>query len=238
MFLQISNLTKRYHKGQATINALDDVSLSIRQGEFVALTGPSGSGKTTLLNIIGGLDAQDSGTVLIGGQPQRLGSDRQSSAWRAQNIGFVFQFSNLLPYLTAAQNVELPLLLTTLSAKERASRVASALELVGLAERARHKPAELSGGQEQRVAIARAFVSAPKLMLCDEPTGDLDRKSAQAILSLLNTLKQEFNKTILMVTHDMEAAAVTDRQVVLDKGKLRLAGQPLPDHTFKSTGAR
>lgn len=238
MFLQISNLTKRYQKGQTTINALDDVSLSIRQGEFVALTGPSGSGKTTLLNIIGGLDAQDSGSVLIGGQPQRLGSDRQSSAWRAQNIGFVFQFSNLLPYLTAAQNVELPLLLTNLSVRERASRVASALELVGLSERARHKPAELSGGQEQRVAIARAFVSAPKLMLCDEPTGDLDRKSAQVILSLLNTLKQEFNKTILMVTHDMEAAAATDRQVVLDKGRLRLAGEPLPEYTFKSGGER
>ncbi|RVU41966.1 ABC transporter ATP-binding protein [Rheinheimera riviphila] len=238
MFLQINQLAKHYQKGQTLITALDDVSLNVDQGEFIALTGPSGSGKTTLLNIIGGLDVQDSGSVLIGGQPQIRGNDRESSAWRAQNVGFVFQFSNLLPFLTAAQNVELPLLLTSLSTKERASRVSAALELVGLAERAGHKPAELSGGQEQRVAIARAFVSAPKLMLCDEPTGDLDRKSAQSILELLNTLKSEFNKTIIMVTHDMEAAAATDRQVVLDKGKLRLAGQPLPDGTFKAAGVR
>lgn len=221
MFLEINKLSKFYQKGDTTIIALDEIELSVASGEFIALTGPSGSGKTTLLNIIGGLDVEDGGHIAIEGQPQSRTNDRHAARWRAENVGFVFQFSNLLPYLTAGQNVELPLLLSSLSKKERQHRVKAALELVGLSERIHHKPNELSGGQEQRVAIARAFVSAPRLMLCDEPTGDLDRETAQSILHLLNTLKSEFNKTIIMVTHDPEAANATDRQIVLDKGKLR-----------------
>lgn len=228
MYLQIKKLSKHYQKGQTIITALDAIDLNVSRGEFIALTGPSGSGKTTLLNIIGGLDFQDEGELLIDGQPQLRGSDNESSAWRAKNIGFVFQFSNLLPYLTAAQNVELPLLLISLSRKDRKKRVFLALELVGLADRVNHKPHELSGGQEQRTAIARAFVSAPKLMLCDEPTGDLDRKSGQSILRLLNTLKSEFDKTIIMVTHDPLAADATDRCIVLDKGKLKGAEELAP----------
>lgn len=234
MFLQIKKLSKEYRKGDTRIIALDQINLNVEQGEFIALTGPSGSGKTTLLNIIGGLDSQDEGQILIEGQAQIKGSDAESAFWRARNIGFVFQFSNLLPYLSAAQNVELPLLLTSMSSKKRRERVGAALELVGLADRASHYPNELSGGQEQRVAIARAFVSSPKLMLCDEPTGDLDRESAKSILNLLNTLKTEFKKTIIMVTHDMTAAGATDRRIELYKGKLTQAS--VCSEIFQSSG--
>lgn len=226
MFLEIRNLTKTYRKGTNTIIALDNVDLDVSDGEFLALTGPSGSGKTTLLNILGGLDETYDGTVMVEGQPYRGGSERARAAWRAKNVGFVFQFSNLIPYLTAAQNVELPLLLTSLGAKARKERVTAALSLVGLSERCTHMPKELSGGQEQRVAIARAFVGGPQLILCDEPTGDLDRASARSILQLLQTLCAEFHKSVVMVTHDEEAAGIAHRRIELNKGLLREALEP------------
>jgi putative ABC transport system ATP-binding protein len=199
---------------------LHGLALEIPKGDFVALMGPSGSGKTTLLNLIGGLDRPTSGEVLVGGQRIDQLSSGQLAKWRARNVGFVFQFYNLMPVLTAERNIELPLLLTSLGAAQRRKSVAVALEVVGLSDRARHKPKELSGGQEQRVAIARALVSDPTILICDEPTGDLDRKTADEILGLLQLLNREHGKTIVMVTHDPKAAEFARRILHLEKGQL------------------
>lgn len=214
------NLTKTYQRGPEKIEVLHGINIDIPKGDFVALMGPSGSGKTTLLNLIGGLDNPSSGEVSVAGQRIDQMSSGQLANWRASHVGFVFQFYNLLPVLSALKNVELPLLLTSLSAAQRKRNAEIALELVGLKERARHKPKELSGGQEQRVAIARAIVSDPTLLVCDEPTGDLDRKTADEILGLLQQLNREHHKTIIMVTHDPKAAEYANRIVHLDKGTL------------------
>ena len=218
--VKINNVTKTYTRGKQKVEVLHGLTLAIPQGDFVALMGPSGSGKTTLLNLIGGLDQPTSGEVSVGGNRiDQLGSG-QLANWRAHNVGFVFQFYNLMPVLTAEGNVELPLLLTKLSASQRKKNVAVALQVVGLADRAKHKPKELSGGQEQRVAIARALVSDPQILVCDEPTGDLDRKSADEIIELLERLNKEFKKTILMVTHDPQVASRAGVTRKLDKGQL------------------
>ena len=218
--VKINNVTKTYTRGKQKVEVLHGLTLDIPQGDFVALMGPSGSGKTTLLNLIGGLDQPTSGEVSVGGNRiDQLGSG-QLANWRAHNVGFVFQFYNLMPVLTAEGNVELPLLLTKLSAAQRKKNVAVALQVVGLADRAKHKPKELSGGQEQRVAIARALVSDPQILVCDEPTGDLDRKTADEILSLLQVLNREHGKTIVMVTHDPKAAEFARRTLHLEKGTL------------------
>ena len=218
--IECRQLSKTYTRGPETIQVLQQLDLQIPKGDFVALMGPSGSGKTTLLNLIGGLDNPSDGEIRIGGERIDRLSSKALAAWRAQHVGFVFQFYNLMPVLTAARNVELPLLLTSLSAADRKRRVEVALKLVGLADRAGHKPNELSGGQEQRVAIARAIVADPTLLVCDEPTGDLDRKTADEILTLLQTLNQELGKTIVMVTHDPKAAEYAKRTLHLDKGQL------------------
>lgn len=220
MYIQIQNVSKFYRKGANKVKALEKVSLNIERNEFVALMGPSGSGKTTLMNLIGGLDTPDAGRILVGGKEMIHGSDRRRAGWRAENIGFIFQFNNLISFLTAEQNVEIPLLLTSQSGAERKSKVKAVLELVGLGDRLNHRPRELSGGQEQRVAIARAIVADPRILLCDEPTGDLDKESAEAVLTLLRTLKENFDKTVLMVTHDQEASRVADRSITLNKGQL------------------
>ena len=218
--VKINNVTKTYTRGKQKVEVLHGLTLDIPQGDFVALMGPSGSGKTTLLNLIGGLDQPTSGEVSVGGNRiDQLGSG-QLANWRANNVGFVFQFYNLMPVLTAEGNVELPLLLTKLSAAQRKKNVAVALQVVGLADRAKHKPKELSGGQEQRVAIARALVSDPQILVCDEPTGDLDRKTADEILTLLQVLNREHGKTIVMVTHDPKAAEFARRTLHLEKGTL------------------
>lgn len=222
----IRNVRKDYRRGSEVVEVLHSIQLDIRQGEFVALMGPSGSGKSTLLNLIGGLDNPTDGEIRIDGERIDELSSNQLSHWRSENVGFVFQFYNLMPTLTAQRNVELPLLLTNLSAAERRQRAAVALQLVGLADRAKHKPNELSGGQQQRVSIARAIVSDPKLLICDEPTGDLDRQSAEDVLNLLNELNRQHGKTILMVTHDPKAAEHASRVVHLDKGELVDDGQP------------
>jgi len=218
--IEIKNLSKSYVRGKQSIEVLHELSLSIPKGDFVALMGPSGSGKTTLLNLIGGLDQPTRGEVSIDGKRIDQLSGNALAAWRARNVGFVFQFYNLMPELTAERNVELPLLLTGLSAANRGKRARIALEIVGLGDRGRHKPKELSGGQEQRVAIARALVADPTLLVCDEPTGDLDRKTADEILRLLQTLNTEQGKTIVMVTHDPKAAEYAKRILHLDKGQL------------------
>jgi putative ABC transport system ATP-binding protein len=218
--VQVLNVHKEYRRGSERIDVLQGIDLEIPQGDFLALMGPSGSGKTTLLNLIGGLDRPTSGTVEVAGEPISRLSDGQLARWRSRHIGFVFQFYNLLPVLTAEKNVELPLLLTSLSGAERRRHVATALGVVGLADRARHYPRQLSGGQEQRVGIARAIVTDPTLLLCDEPTGDLDRKSGDEILDLLQALNREHGKTIIMVTHDPHAAARARRTLYLDKGNL------------------
>jgi len=218
--VEIRNLSKVYTRGQQKLEVLHHIDLEIAANDFVALMGPSGSGKTTLLNLIGGLDSPTEGTIAVAGQHiEQLGEDALAR-WRASNVGFVFQFYNLLPMLTARRNVELPLLLTRLSAAERRRKAAIALQLVGLAERAEHKPGELSGGQQQRVAIARAIVSDPTLLVCDEPTGDLDRQSAVEVLTLMQELNREHGKTIVMVTHDPKAAEYAHRTLYLDKGTL------------------
>jgi len=216
----VRDVNKSYVRGKQTVEVLHGLSLDIPQGDFVALMGPSGSGKTTLLNLIGGLDSPTSGEIHVGGERIDRFSGGRLAAWRARNVGFVFQFYNLMPVLTAERNVELPLLLTRLSAAQRRKAAAIALEVVGLADRARHKPKELSGGQEQRVAIARALVSDPVLLICDEPTGDLDRKTADEILGLLQVLNREHGKTIVMVTHDPKAAEFANRILHLEKGQL------------------
>ncbi|MEO8673531.1 MAG: ABC transporter ATP-binding protein [Tahibacter sp.] len=218
--ISIRDLTKSYVRGKQKVEVLHGLSLDIPKGDFVALMGPSGSGKTTLLNLIGGLDQPSSGELSIDGKRIDQLSSGDLAKWRAANVGFVFQFYNLMPVLTAEGNVELPLLLTKLSAAQRKKNVSVALQVVGLADRAKHKPRELSGGQEQRVAIARAIVSDPTLLVCDEPTGDLDRKTADEILKLLQALNRDHGKTIVMVTHDPRAAEYAKRTLHLDKGQL------------------
>jgi putative ABC transport system ATP-binding protein len=218
--LIITNVEKRFHRGTEIIQILQGLDLEVRRGEFVALMGPSGSGKTTLLNLIGGLDRPSRGQLVIDGQRIDQLSDRRLAAWRARHVGFVFQLYNLLPVLTAERNVELPLLLTSLNKSRRRQHVALALRVVGLSHRARHFPRQLSGGEQQRVGIARAIVTDPTLLLCDEPTGDLDRKSGDEILNLLQALNREHGKTILMVTHDPHASARATRTVYLNKGQL------------------
>ena len=218
--VSIRNLHKTYQRGPEKVDVLNGIDIDIEEGDFVALMGPSGSGKTTLLNLIGGLDSPTVGSIDIAGTHiETLGSG-QLSQWRSNNVGFVFQFYNLMPTLTAQKNVELPLLLTRLSAADRKRNAAIALELVGLKDRGGHRPNELSGGQQQRVAIARAIVSDPTLLICDEPTGDLDRQSAEEILGLLQTLNREHGKTIVMVTHDPKAAEYATHTLHLDKGNL------------------
>jgi putative ABC transport system ATP-binding protein len=218
--VEVRGVRKVYRRGSATIEALHGVDLDIPRGDFVAFMGPSGSGKTTLLNLIGGLDSPTSGSIVVDGQRIDRLSSGELSRWRAANVGFVFQSYNLLPVLSAQKNVELPLLLTRLSAAQRRRHARIALTLMGLADRAQHRPRELSGGQEQRVAIARAIVSDPTLLVCDEPTGDLDRATADEILTLLRMLNQEHGKTIVMVTHDPKAAGYAHRRLHLDKGTL------------------
>jgi putative ABC transport system ATP-binding protein len=218
--VRVQNVEKQYSRAGERIEILKGLNLEIPQGDFLALMGPSGSGKSTLLNLIGGLDRPTSGTVEIAGEPISSLSDGQLAKWRARHVGFVFQFYNLLPVLTAERNVELPLLLTHLGKAERRQHVATALGVVGLSDRSKHFPRQLSGGQEQRVGIARAIVTDPTLLLCDEPTGDLDRKSGDEILDLLQALNREHGKTIVMVTHDPHAAARATRTLHLDKGSL------------------
>jgi putative ABC transport system ATP-binding protein len=218
--VSVKNVVKRYTRGKQKVEVLHRLNLDIQAGEFLALMGPSGSGKTTLLNLIGGLDRPDEGEIVVSGERIDKLSNRQLARWRARNVGFVFQFYNLMPMLTAERNVELPLLLTNLSRARRRQHVQAALQLVGLSDRATHKPSELSGGQQQRVAIARALVADPSLLVCDEPTGDLDRHTAEEILDLMRTLNRTQHKTIIMVTHDPKAAEYASRQVHLDKGQL------------------
>jgi putative ABC transport system ATP-binding protein len=216
--VQIKNLSKTYTRGTQKVEVLHGINLDIEAGDFVALMGPSGSGKTTLLNLIGGLDAPTGGSITVGGEHIDQLSENALAKWRSGHVGFVFQFYNLLSTLSARKNVELPLLLTRLSAAERRQRADIALQLVGLADRAVHKPAELSGGQQQRVAIARAIVSDPALLVCDEPTGDLDRQSAAEVLTLLQQLNRDHGKTIIIVTHDPKAAEFAHHILHLDKG--------------------
>jgi len=217
--VRLANVSKRFTKGKETISIFDHLDLTIPRGDFVAVMGPSGSGKTTLLNLLGGIDRTDAGEIVIADKRIDGLSEGELAAWRAANIGFIFQFYNLMPMLTAAQNVELPLLLTRLRKKARAERVETALTVVSLADRTKHHPREMSGGQQQRVAIARAIVSDPNLLLCDEPTGDLDRSSADEILTILQVLNKDLGKTIVMVTHDPAAARYAKRTLHLDKGR-------------------
>jgi putative ABC transport system ATP-binding protein len=222
--VSLKHVDKSYSRGKQSIEVLQDLNLDIAKGDFVALMGPSGSGKTTLLNLIGGLDTPTSGEIMVAGQ--RLDQLRSGALarWRRAHVGFVFQFYNLMPMLTAQRNVELPLLLTNLSAPQRKAHALAALTLVGVADRAKHKPSELSGGQAQRVAIARALVADPTLLVCDEPTGDLDRKSADDVLHLLQVLNREHGKSIVMVTHDPKAAEFASHLLHMDKGSLLEAG--------------
>lgn len=218
--VSIRELTKTYQRGPEKIEVLHGIDLDIAEGDFVALMGPSGSGKTTLLNLIGGLDTPTGGEISIEGERIDRMSAGQLATWRSRHVGFVFQFYNLMPMLTAQKNVELPLLLTSLKAAQRKRNAGIALQLVGLADRTSHKPNELSGGQQQRVAIARAIVSDPTFLICDEPTGDLDRHSAEEILTLLQSLNRDHGKTIIMVTHDPKAAEYASHTIHLDKGEL------------------
>jgi len=227
--VQLKSLSKTYTRGTQKVEVLHSINLDIESGDFVALMGPSGSGKTTLLNLIGGLDAPSGGSITVEGERIDQFSENALAKWRSGHVGFVFQFYNLLSTLSARRNVELPLLLTRLNGAQRRQRADVALELVALADRAAHKPAELSGGQQQRVAIARAIVSDPVLLVCDEPTGDLDRQSAADVLTLLQQLNREHGKTIIMVTHDPKAAEFARRILHLDKGTLvDVVEQPKP----------
>ena len=226
-FIHCRNLTKRYRKGTIEVTPLEALDLDVAQTEFLALMGPSGSGKTTLLNLLAGVDSPSEGRLRVAGSDLTSLNRSQLTRWRAENIGYIFQLYHLMPVLTAYENVELPLLLRPMNRKERVRRVESVLELVGLGDRMDHRPNELSGGQEQRVAIARALVAAPPLLVADEPTGDLDRESATAILDLLKRLAKEHGKTIVMVTHDPSAAAVADRILHLEKGRLVQNGDPI-----------
>ena len=218
--ISLRDVVKSYRRGRESVEVLHQLSLDIPEGEFLALMGPSGSGKTTILNLVGGLDRANSGEVLVGGEDLQRLSGSQLAKWRSSHVGFIFQFYNLMPMLSAAANVELPLLLTNLSKAERKRHVAIALDVVGLSERASHKPGEMSGGQQQRVGIARAIVTDPAILLCDEPTGDLDRATADEILTLLTELNKRQGKTIVMVTHDPRAADYATRHVDVDKGQL------------------
>jgi putative ABC transport system ATP-binding protein len=218
--VHIKHLTKSYYRGEQIVPVLTDITFDIPTGEFIALMGPSGSGKSTLLNLIAGIDKPDSGILKVGGTDISLLSEGELADWRAANVGFIFQFYNLMPVLTAFENVELPLLLTQLSYKERRERVELALVMVGLSDRMEHYPSELSGGQQQRVAIARAFIADPVILVADEPTGDLDRASAGEILSILDRLNKEMEKTIIMVTHDPHAAETAHLIRHLEKGEL------------------
>jgi putative ABC transport system ATP-binding protein len=218
--VELRGVVKRYKRGRQQVEVLHNLDLDIPAGEFLALMGPSGSGKTTLLNLIGGLDRPTEGEVVVGGENIDDLSSGALAKWRARHVGFVFQFYNLMPTLSAERNVELPLLLTHLSGPQRKQNVAAALELVGLTDRRKHKPAELSGGQQQRVAIARALVADPTLLVCDEPTGDLDRETAEEILGLIQLLNRDQGKTVIMVTHDPKAASFAGRVLHLDKGAL------------------
>ncbi len=218
--VKVRNVTKSFKRGSEVTSVLSGLNLEVAQGEFLALMGPSGSGKSTLLNLLGGLDRATSGAVEVGPDDLSKLSDRQLAAWRSRHVGFVFQFYNLLPVLSAQRNVELPLLLTHLSKQERRHHAETALKAVGLGHRLKQFPRTLSGGEQQRVGIARAIVTDPNLLLCDEPTGDLDRKAGDEILTLLQTLNQEQGKTIIMVTHDPHASARATRTVYLDKGQL------------------
>lgn len=218
--VRVSNVEKSFRRGSEDIHVLSGMNFEVPQGDFVALMGPSGSGKSTLLNLIGGLDRPTTGSVVIGSDRIDQMSDRQLAAWRARHVGFVFQFYNLMPVLTAARNVELPLLLTHLSGAQRKKHVETALNVVGLSHRLHHYPRTLSGGEQQRVGIARAIATDPTLLLCDEPTGDLDRKSGDEILTLLQALNKDHGKTIIMVTHDPHASARASRTVYLEKGQL------------------
>ncbi len=220
VLVHIENVAKNFRRGSEEIHVLSNLDLEVPKGEFLALMGPSGSGKSTLLNLIGGLDRATKGSVSIGGDRIDQMSDRQLAAWRSRHVGLVFQFYNLMPVLTAARNVELPLLLTHLSKSERKKHVEVALDVVGLSHRLKHHPRQMSGGEQQRVGIARAIVTDPTILLCDEPTGDLDRKSGDEVLSLLQALNREQGKTIIMVTHDPHASARATRTVYLDKGQL------------------
>jgi putative ABC transport system ATP-binding protein len=217
--IRLSNVDKSYVRGKERIAIFDKLNMHIAEGDFIAIMGPSGSGKTTLLNLLGGTDRPDGGEIDFAGRRIDGLKENELARWRAANVGFIFQFYNLMPILTAAQNVELPLMLTKLPAQKRRENVATALKVVGLEDRARHRPRELSGGQQQRVAIARAIVADPKLLLCDEPTGDLDRATADEILSTLQLLNRELRKTIVMVTHDAAAAKFAQRTLHLDKGR-------------------
>lgn len=218
--ISCKSITKSYTKGQNIVTPLESLDLEVARGEFLALMGPSGSGKTTLLNLISGIDSPSAGALHIDGENITSLSRKQLTNWRARKVGYIFQLYHLIPVLTAFENVELPLLITSLSRAERHKKTKAALELVGLSDRSHHTPAELSGGQEQRVAIARALVADPALLVADEPTGDLDRESATNILDLLRTLARDHGKTIVMVTHDPRAAAAADRTLHLEKGKL------------------
>ncbi|MFC6633888.1 ABC transporter ATP-binding protein [Microbulbifer taiwanensis] len=219
LLFQLNGVSKSFVKGKEEISIFSDLNLTIERGDFVAIMGPSGSGKTTLLNMLGGVDQPSGGEVSFDGARVDNLSESALTRWRAHNIGFIFQFYNLMPMLNAARNVELPLLLTKLSKAQRRKNVETALALVGLSDRAKHMPSEMSGGQQQRVAIARAIVSDPKLLLCDEPTGDLDRTTADEILEMLQLLNRDHGKTIVMVTHDPAAAKYANRTLHLDKGK-------------------
>lgn len=218
--VEIKNLFKSYYRGSQQIPVLQDITLSIPEGEFMALMGPSGSGKTTLLNLIAGIDQADKGTIRVAGIDITSLSEMELARWRSRHIGFIFQFYNLLPVLTAYENVELPLLLVSLSRRERRQHVETALRVVGLSDRIDHYPKELSGGQQQRVAIARAVITDPTIIVADEPTGDLDKNSAIEILSLMESLNHQFGKTIIMVTHDPRAAQTAHKRLFLDKGVL------------------
>ena len=220
VLVDVRNVEKNFRRGSEDIHVLSGLNLQVPKGEFLALMGPSGSGKSTLLNLIGGLDRATSGSVEVGGEGIDRMSSRQLAAWRARHVGLVFQFYNLLPVLTAERNVELPLLLTHLSKAERREHVETALKVVGLLDRNRHYPRQLSGGEQQRTGIARAIVTDPTLLLCDEPTGDLDRKSGDEVLGLLQALNREHGKTIIMVTHDPHASVRATRIMYLDKGQL------------------
>jgi putative ABC transport system ATP-binding protein len=216
--VSFEKVSKRYRRGGDVVPVLENLDLTIAAGEFIAIMGPSGSGKTTLLNLIGGLDKPSSGSVQVAGERIDTLSRAALSRWRARHVGFIFQFYNLMPALSAERNVELPLLLVPMSGAERRRRVAAALALVGLTDRRQHKPGELSGGQQQRIAIARAIISDPTLLICDEPTGDLDRHTADEILSLVQLLNRQYGKTVILVTHDPKAASYASRLLRIDKG--------------------
>ena len=248
--VEVRDLYKSFTRGSERIDVLQDLSLDVAEGEFLALMGPSGSGKTTLLNLIAGLDSPTDGTIHIGGTEVSALSESELARWRTRNVGFVFQFYNLLPVLTAYENVELPLLLLPLSSKQRRTQVENALALVSLSDRMTHRPGQLSGGQQQRVGIARALVTDPTIIVADEPTGALDHKSADDALNLLNVLRTELKKTIIMVTHDPDAASRAQRIVKLDKGQLAAGtarppvARPVvtptadPEHVFNTEDAR